>query len=85
MCRYLTLKDCIHVCKVGFNWFNFIGSGTTSMWILIFYIIEKDFGGNTIKVEIATRKMNTNFAGGRGGGGRGGGFGRGEFFVFVNH
>lgn len=38
---------------------------------------EKDFGGNTIKVEIATRKMNTNFGGGRGGGGRGGSFGRG--------
>lgn len=44
------------------------------MWILIFNI-EKDFGGNTIKVEIATRKMNNNFGGGRGG--RGGGFGRG--------
>lgn len=26
---------------------------------------EKDFGGNTIKVEIATRKMNNNFGGGR--------------------
>lgn len=51
---------------------------------MIFNIIEKDFGGNTIKVEIATRKMNNNFGGGRGGGGRGGGFGRGEFIVFVN-
>ncbi|XP_061188835.1 uncharacterized protein LOC133197011 [Saccostrea echinata] len=37
---------------------------------------EKDFSGNTIKVEIATRRMNANFGGGRGGGGRGG-FGRG--------
>lgn len=36
---------------------------------------EKDFNGKTIRVEIARRKMNTNFAGGRGGGGRGGGRG----------
>lgn len=42
---------------------------------IFYFYVEKDFGGNTIKVEIATRKMNNNFGGGRGG--RGGGFGRG--------
>ena len=37
-------------------------------------ITEKDFNGKLIKVEIATRRMNNSFGGGRGGrgGGRGG-------------
>lgn len=50
---------------------------------MIFYLIEKDFGGNIIKVEIVIRKMNINFGEGCGGGGWGGSFGCGEFIVFL--
>lgn len=40
---------------------------------LLICFTEKEFQGNTIKVQIAQRKVNNQFGGGRGGGGRGGG------------
>lgn len=60
-----------------------ITNACLNLLYLLFSLTEKDFSGNVIKVEIATRKMNNNF-GARGGRGGGGGFGgRGQSLVLT--